>query len=111
MGANVGVAGPDVNQKRQRRLIDAGLKVQYSNIFSGGTRISQIDLSSVDSPYKFVLMIPQNKTERLLEEHLAQFGVHVERQTEFKTFDESRGGIISTVVRPDGSEEKIEASW
>ncbi len=99
--------GPEVTA----RFIEAGLKVQYSNIFSGGKQISQIDLSSVDSPYKFVLMIPQSETERLLEDHLAQFGVHVERQTEFKTFDEGHESIICTVVRPDGTEEKIEASW
>ena len=94
-----------------QRFIDAGLKATHTNIFAGKELISRVDLSSVDTPYKFVLLIQQSETERLLEEHLADLGTRVERQVELKSFEQSLDGVSCTLARADGSEEKVEASW
>src|SRR6202034_368412 len=94
-----------------QRFIDAGLKATHTNIFAGKELISRVDLSSVDTPYKFVLLIQQSETERLLEEHLADLGARVERQVELKSFEQSLDGVSCTLARADGSEEKVEASW
>jgi 2-polyprenyl-6-methoxyphenol hydroxylase-like FAD-dependent oxidoreductase len=94
-----------------QRFIDAGLKAAHTNIFAGEELISRVDLSSVDTPYKFVLLIQQSETERLLEEHLADLGARVERQVELKSFEQSLDGVSCTLARADGSEEKVEASW
>jgi 2-polyprenyl-6-methoxyphenol hydroxylase-like FAD-dependent oxidoreductase len=94
-----------------QRFIDSGLKAAYTNIFANGERIAHVDLSSVDTPYKFVLLIQQSETERLLEEHLADLGSRVERQVELNTFKESSDVVTCTLARADGSEEKVEASW
>jgi 2-polyprenyl-6-methoxyphenol hydroxylase-like FAD-dependent oxidoreductase len=94
-----------------QRFIDAGLKAAHTNIFAGEEQISRVDLSSVDTPYKFVLLIQQSETERLLEEHLADLGARVERQVELKSFEQSLDGVSCTLARADGSEEKVEASW
>src|ERR1700744_2542379 len=58
-----------------KRFLNAGLKVTSTNMVSGDQQIAHIDLSTLDSPYKFVLLIQQSETERLLEEQLATFGV------------------------------------
>jgi 2-polyprenyl-6-methoxyphenol hydroxylase-like FAD-dependent oxidoreductase len=94
-----------------QRFIDAGLKAEYTNIFAGGEQIAHVELSSVDTPYKFLLLIQQSETERLLEEHLAGLGARVERQVELKAFEQSSDGVTCTLAHADGSEEKVEASW
>ena len=93
------------------RFIEAGLKAEYANIFSSGEQIGQVDLSNVDSPYKFVLLIQQSETERLLEEQLATFGVKAERQVELKAFEQSADGVTCSLGHADGSEEKVETQW
>jgi 2-polyprenyl-6-methoxyphenol hydroxylase-like FAD-dependent oxidoreductase len=99
--------GPGVTQG----FIDAGLKAGCTNIFAGGEQIAQVDLSSVDTPYKFILLIPQSETEKLLEEHLTGFGGKVERQVELKAFEQNSDCVTCTLGHADGSEERVEASW
>ena len=62
--------GPGVTD----RFVQAGMKAEFTNIFAGEEQIAHVDLSNVDSPYKFVLLIQQSETERLLEQHLAGLG-------------------------------------
>ena len=94
-----------------QRFIDAGLKAAYTNIFASGEQIAHVELSSVDTPYKYILLIQQSETERLLEEHLAGLGARVERQVELKTFEQSSDVVTCTLAHADGSEETVEASW
>src|ERR1700728_4500359 len=94
-----------------QRFIDAGLKATHTNIFAGEELISRVDLSSVDTPYKFMLLIQQSETERLLEEHLADLGARVERRVELMMFEQSSDVVTCTLAHADGSEEKVEASW
>jgi 2-polyprenyl-6-methoxyphenol hydroxylase-like FAD-dependent oxidoreductase len=103
--------GPDLGPGYADRFIQAGLKTGSANILSGSEEIAHVDLAEVDSPYKFVLMIPQNETERLLEEHLATFGVKAERQNELKSFRETVDGVSCALQRADGTEETVEATW
>ncbi len=56
-------------------------------------------------------MIPQSDTERLLEEHLARFGLKAERQVELKQFQSSADGVPCTLLLPNGREVTAEASW
>ncbi|MBV9248835.1 MAG: FAD-dependent monooxygenase, partial [Acetobacteraceae bacterium] len=99
--------GPGVTQ----RFMDAGLQAEYTNITANGEQIAQVDLSSVDTPYQFVLLIQQSETERLLEEHLAGLGRKVERRVTLKTFEGSSSLVTCTLAQADGSEEKVEVSW
>src|SRR5271155_3153728 len=52
-------------------FIDAGHKVVAAEIRTAEKLIAKIDLSSLDSPYPYALMLPQSDTERLLDTHLA----------------------------------------
>jgi 2-polyprenyl-6-methoxyphenol hydroxylase-like FAD-dependent oxidoreductase len=93
------------------RFIQAGLKTESLKILSGDETIAHADMKEVDSKYKFVLMIPQSETERLLEEHLATFHVKAERQTELTDFNQTQDGVSCTLRHADGTEETAEASW
>jgi 2-polyprenyl-6-methoxyphenol hydroxylase-like FAD-dependent oxidoreductase len=92
-------------------FIEAGLKVREANILSGHEKIAHIDMTHIESVHNFVLMIAQSDTERLLEDHLATFGVKTERQTELKKFASSADGVSCTLLQSDGREEIAEASW
>src|ERR1700760_698652 len=81
--------GPELTS----RFLETGLKVSHTKMVSGGHSLADIDLSILDSPYKYVLLIQQSETERLLEEHLATLGVQVERQTELQGFEQSADGV------------------
>ena len=91
-----------------QHFIEAGLKVQEANILSGRELIAHVEMTGVESPHNFVLMIPQSETERLLEEHIATFGLKAERQVELKQLHSGADGVSCTLLHPDGREETVE---
>jgi 2-polyprenyl-6-methoxyphenol hydroxylase-like FAD-dependent oxidoreductase len=93
------------------RFIDAGLKVQGANILSKREEIASIDVTQIDSPHNFALMIPQSDTERLLEEHLGTLGLKAEREVELKQFESSANGVSCTLLHSGGMTETTGASW
>lgn len=93
------------------RLVDAGVKVHAAVISNGAERIARIGLDSIDTEYKFVLMIPQSETERVLEEHLATLGVTVERGVELLSFSDKGSSIEALLQKSDGASETITAAW
>src|SRR5580698_6384032 len=54
------------------RFIAAGFKVNAVNMISRDQTVGHVDMSSINSPYPFALMLPQSETERLLEERLGE---------------------------------------
>jgi 2-polyprenyl-6-methoxyphenol hydroxylase-like FAD-dependent oxidoreductase len=89
----------------------AGLKTEAVGIHSGNEVIARITFDDVVSPFKYLLMIPQSETERLLEMHLASLGGKVERSTELTEFIDTGDGVSCTVRHSDDQSETIEASW
>src|SRR5690348_14362660 len=61
-------------------FVAAGRKIVAANFLAGGKRIGHLDLTGVDTPYPFALVLPQSDTERLLETALEARGTRVERQ-------------------------------
>jgi 2-polyprenyl-6-methoxyphenol hydroxylase-like FAD-dependent oxidoreductase len=92
-------------------FVAAGQKVDGANIVAGSKRIGHVSLSGVNSPYPFALMLPQSETERLLEAHLAELGVHVEREVEVTGFTDTGSAVTTALRGPDGREGSIETSW
>ena len=60
----------------------------------------------LDTPHPYALMLPQSDTERLMEEHLNSFGVHVEREVELTRFVANEDAVTAFLRRRDGSERK-----
>jgi 2-polyprenyl-6-methoxyphenol hydroxylase-like FAD-dependent oxidoreductase len=92
-------------------FIDAGHKAIAAEIRTSERLIAKIDLSSVDSPYPYALMLPQSETERLLDTRLAALGVAVERQVELLSFSDNGSRVASILRHPDGREETVETDW
>lgn len=93
------------------RFVQTGLKLKGGSMYADGQRLVHLNLTSDESPFGFPLMIPQNETERLLTEHLAQLGVAVERSVELVAFSETATGVNCTLRHADGREEATETPW
>ena len=97
-----------------QRFIEAGLKVQGVNILSGREEIARVEMTDIESPYNFVLMIPQSDTERLLEEHTPRFALFAEDTPGSRSLLSKYPNLVEAsprkqyadggiwVVRPDG---------
>ena len=64
----------------------------------------------LDTRYPFVLAVPQDETERILEEHVARQGVRVERNTELVSLARHDDGVAARLSTGDRVEE-VEADW
>ena len=93
------------------RVLAAGLRLRGICIHTRPTETARIDITSVQSPYPFVLSLPQSETERILAEHLAGLGVSVERESELTGLSQSDTSVSALVRRADGKEETIETPW
>ncbi|BDA78248.1 oxygenase [Leptospira kobayashii] len=68
------------------------------------------DLGEDITPYPFLLVLPQDKTEKILAEHLEKQGGKVEWQTQLISLQEKPDSISGIISGPNG-EEKIQAQY
>jgi 2-polyprenyl-6-methoxyphenol hydroxylase-like FAD-dependent oxidoreductase len=92
-------------------LVDAGLKGHGALLFDGGKQFGEISLAELASEYRYVLLITQDQTERVLEEHLASLGVIVDRSVELLSFNDNGSGVSATLRQGDGASEMIDVDW
>src|SRR5947209_18664563 len=95
-------------------VIERGHQVPAANMWVAGRHAARVPIENIGSgltPYPFLQIFPQDQHERLLIRRLAQFGVQVERNTEFVTFAERPDGILARLRGPDGSEQDCEARY
>lgn len=93
-------------------MISQGTPVDHVALHSNRKRLTHINFAqSIDSPYPYLLMIPQNKTEAVLNEHLTQQGVTIERGIELTGFTQTRDCVEATLLHGNGDEEQITTRW
>jgi 2-polyprenyl-6-methoxyphenol hydroxylase-like FAD-dependent oxidoreductase len=100
-------AAADVSSK----LIALGNKVTTANIISGGKTLARIEVGNVVSPYPYVLMIPQNDTESILESQVESLGVKTEMGVTLTGFTQDADGVTATLSQPDGRIETERFAW
>src|SRR5580698_10158921 len=88
-------------------FIAAGFKATGANIIAGSKRVAHISLDAIQSPHPYALMIPQNATERLMEQYLNACGVQVERQVELIGFVAGADKVTATLRNAVGQEETV----
>ena len=92
-------------------VLNAGLRLRGIRIHNQREQIAGVELSSIQSPYPFVLSLPQSETERMLIERLASFGVSVERNRELVDLTQTDSGVHAVFRDAGGREEAIESPW
>src|SRR4029077_15494204 len=89
----------------------AGMEGRGARILADGHELVHVSLDIARSRYRFTLLIPQNETERLLEEELQRRGVTVERQVELQSFADDGAGVTAKLLHADGTVETARFSY
>jgi 2-polyprenyl-6-methoxyphenol hydroxylase-like FAD-dependent oxidoreductase len=93
------------------RALAVGRVLHGASVYSESKRIAHVDFDEVDSPYPFVLCLPQAETERLLEALVVERGGHVERSTKVTALTQDDEGVAATVERVGGVIESERFRW
>jgi 2-polyprenyl-6-methoxyphenol hydroxylase-like FAD-dependent oxidoreductase len=95
-------------------FVAAGLKITQGRLFNRSLPLATIPLDAIDSAYRYALFIPQDETERLLEEHLQRLGVTVQRQVRLAGFVQDEDGVTATLQHGEdgtGRSESLRTEW
>lgn len=91
--------------------IQRGRRLETMNLYDGGRSLARFDMSGLDSPFPFILGLPQYETEALLG-HLAEdLGVRVERPMALTALEQDQEGVTATLARANGETETCRAGW
>ncbi|MEO5758022.1 MAG: FAD-dependent monooxygenase [Mesorhizobium sp.] len=92
------------------RLVELGLKLDNFAIRDRDRTLVNLNFAGLPTAYPYVLMIPQNLTEKVLGERIAKLGGIVHRGVEAKTVTQGVDGAHVTVVQ-HGREKTISARY
>lgn len=94
------------------KFLQCGRPAYGVNTYYGGKRIVHLTLDELNCPYPYVLVIPQNESERILEEYALSLGLKVERNIELASFSQTDKGVSAKLIHKEsGKEENVETSW
>jgi 2-polyprenyl-6-methoxyphenol hydroxylase-like FAD-dependent oxidoreductase len=89
------------------RFLDEGVRLARAELRSGGKVLVHVSFEGIDSPYPFVLDLPQDRTEAILGSHLDDLGVTVERGAKVTSLSQEASGVQVTLERHGASEEAV----
>jgi|KBSMisStaDraftv2_1062788.scaffolds.fasta_scaffold72960_2 2-polyprenyl-6-methoxyphenol hydroxylase-like FAD-dependent oxidoreductase len=91
--------------------VRAGTRSHGVNIYHGTDRLLHVSYDELESPYPFLLNIPQSGMERVLGGLVARLGLQIEWRTELLGFTQDDEGVTATLRHPDGQTETVRAAW
>jgi 2-polyprenyl-6-methoxyphenol hydroxylase-like FAD-dependent oxidoreductase len=89
-------------------LISPGLKLYVNSSLAATMPID--DIGDTDSPYSFILMLPQSHIEKILIDNLSKRGITIERNSELTGITQSDAGVTVT-INQQGQAKQFEASY
>jgi 2-polyprenyl-6-methoxyphenol hydroxylase-like FAD-dependent oxidoreductase len=92
-------------------VLKAGHQLNGVILHNRSGEIGHIGFSSVPSRYRFAISLPQSETECILIEHLANFGIEVEREKELVELSQSADAVQAVIRDPAGRNEELESGW
>lgn len=93
------------------RAVARGMPVTKFNILSEQKPIAHFDLADLDTPYPYLLMLPQKDTEEILENRLGELGGAVERGVELTGLRQDADGVDAGLAHADRRHEHVRTSW
>ena len=85
-----------------RELVDRGLKITDFCIRARDRVLLKLQFDALPSPYRYLLMLPQDVTEKVLSDRLAALGGSIYRGVAATTVEQSPTGATVTVTTPSG---------
>jgi 2-polyprenyl-6-methoxyphenol hydroxylase-like FAD-dependent oxidoreductase len=86
------------------RFVDASVHATGATLLAEGKAIAEVDFEHVDSSYRYAACLPQDVTESLLHDLLAERGGTVERSVELVGLDQDDDGVTATLRSGGGAE-------
>ncbi|MEU9418918.1 FAD-dependent monooxygenase [Streptomyces sp. NPDC048272] len=95
-----------------RAVLDAAVPMRGQLTYVNGVEQPRLDLKlPPEVPYGFAAL-PQNETERILEEFLNRFGTGIERNRELVSFTQDADGVTSRLVDVvTGAQEEVRSRF
>jgi 2-polyprenyl-6-methoxyphenol hydroxylase-like FAD-dependent oxidoreductase len=91
-------------------MLAEGVRVPIFRIRDRDHALVTVDFSNIASPYRFTLMIPQNRVEAHLLRHLEALGGSVVRPAELVDFTTSADGVAAQ-IRTGETTTTVRARW
>lgn len=83
--------------------VQLGHRVRTVAFYEGDSRHAQLNISELDTDFPFLLILPQNAFEHLLEERLAGAGIRVNWNHRFDSLDQDSQSVTATIEELGGS--------
>jgi 2-polyprenyl-6-methoxyphenol hydroxylase-like FAD-dependent oxidoreductase len=93
-----------------RDLLAEGVKVPVFRIRDRDQPLLTVDFSDIPSAYRFTLMIPQNRVEQILLQHLESLGCNVMRPCKLIRYTTSPS-LVEAQIQVNRSDQSIKAQW
>lgn len=91
-------------------LLEHGNRILGLKLTINGRPAGRLSMEGMPHPYPFLLIIPQDRTERILEAALKALGIHVERKTKFIGLKLDQAGA-DVQMQTGSARETMRASW
>jgi len=96
------------------KAIEQGTIAGKARMLEGGEVRGEVDLSNVGqglSPYPYMLVLEQDKNERLLYGYMQTHGKEVGWNTELENFSQDSSGVRAQIKDPTGAQKTIAAKY
>src|SRR5882762_7411349 len=96
------------------RALELGRRGTGANMWSEGKWAARIPLGDIGksvSPFPFVLMLGQDDNERIMGDHLRNWGMAVQWNAELTGIKQEPGHVTATLKQSDGSTRTITAAY
>ncbi len=90
---------------------DVAVPMRRVEIIGYGKHLGHGSMEGIDSPHPYPIVLGQNVTEHILQEHLNGLGTKVEWQTEATHVEQDGDGVSAVLRHPDGTEETVRAQY
>ena len=88
-------------------ILQRGRILREFHLFKEGRRLRSVPIQGINSPYPFILTLPQSETERILIRRLESLGVTVEWQTRLDSLQQEGAEIQAQLIHAKGSRETL----
>lgn len=92
-------------------VLKVGQKLHGVNVYVQKRRIMHMTLDELESPYPFVISLPQSQTGQIIANELAKLGVDVEYQVELVDIVQDKEQVRATLKYADGSGMEEAVDW
>jgi 2-polyprenyl-6-methoxyphenol hydroxylase-like FAD-dependent oxidoreductase len=95
-------------------FMDRGLIASGVQFFVDGRRAAELnftDIARTDTPYSFLLMVPQYDIEAILARDLERLGIRIEHNTEVTGFTQSADGVTVQVREKNGAPFEVACAY